>query len=172
MSTKTKQLARNAMLLTIMMVFLYLRTLIPVYQLAFYFLASLIPGIVIMENGLKQSIIFVIASIILSLMLPIDKISFLLFYSFFGLYGVVKYIIEKIPYRIIIMVVKLLYFSGIFLLNMYFGGKIINVLPQIMLENNIWYVYAVAIVVFVLYDITYTSFSVFYIKKIKRYTND
>ncbi len=169
MGDKSKKLARSAILLAIMMIFIYLRTIIPGYQLAFYFLASLTPGIVIIEYGLKQGIIFTIASFILSLLMPTDKISLLLFYSFFGIYAIIKFLIEKISSKIFILAVKLLYFSAVFFVNMLFAAKIAGIVPEIMLEYNIWIVFAVAITVFILYDIMYSSFSDFYINKIKRY---
>lgn len=169
MGDKSKKLARSAILLAIMMIFIYLRTIIPGYQLAFYFLASLTPGIVIIEYGLKQGIIFTIASFILSLLMPTDKISLLLFYSFFGIYAIIKFLIEKISSKIFILAVKLLYFSAVFFVNMLFAAKIAGIVPEIMLEYNIWIVFAVAITVFILYDIMYSSFSDFYIHKIKRY---
>ncbi|MFA5342138.1 MAG: hypothetical protein WC332_10195 [Clostridia bacterium] len=169
MRDKSKKLARSAILLAIMMIFIYLRTIIPGYQLAFYFLASLTPGIVIIEYGLKQGIIFTIASFILSLLMPTDKISLLLFYSFFGIYAIIKFLIEKISSKIFILAVKLLYFSAVFFVNMLFAAKIAGIVPEIMLEYNIWIVFAVAITVFILYDIMYSSFSDFYINKIKRY---
>lgn len=169
MGDKSKKLARSAILLAIMMIFIYLRTIIPGYQLAFYFLASLIPGIVIIEYGLKQGIIFIVASFILSLIMPIDKISLLLFYSFFGIYAVIKYLIEKISSKLVILAVKLLYIAAVFFVNMFFAAKISGIVPNIMLEYNIWIVFAVAMAVFILYDIMYSSFSDFYINKIKRY---
>lgn len=169
MRDKTKKLTKSAILLAIMMIFLYLRTIIPGYQLAFYFLASLVPGIVIIEYGVKQGAIFVVASFLLSLIMPIDKLSFLLFYSFFGIYGIIKFLIEKIRYRAAVLAIKLLYFTSVFFLNMYFGARIANIIPSVMLEYNIWIVLLVAIVVFVLYDIMYTSFSAFYVNKIMRY---
>ncbi len=169
MGDKSKKLARSAILLAIMMIFIYLRTIIPGYQLAFYFLASLTPGIVIIEYGLKQGIIFTIASFILSLLMPTDKISLLLFYSFFGIYAIIKFLIEKISSKIFILAVKLLYFSAVFFVNMLFAAKIAGIVPEIMLEYNIWIVFAVAITVFILYDIMFSSFSDFYINKIKRY---
>lgn len=169
MRDKTKKLTKSAILLAVMMIFLYLRTIIPGYQLAFYFLASLVPGIVVIEYGIKEGAIFVAASFLLSLIMPIDKLSFLLFYSFFGIYGIVKFLIEKISFRAVILALKIVYFTAVFFLNIYFGAKIANIVPSIMLEYNIWIVLLVAITVFVLYDIMYTSFSAFYVNKIKRY---
>ena len=52
---------------------------------------------------------------------------------------------------------------------MFFAAKISGIVPNIMLEYNIWIVFAVAMAVFILYDIMYSSFSDFYINKIKRY---
>jgi hypothetical protein len=169
MRDKSKKLARSAILLAIMMIFIYLRTLIPGYQLAFYFLASLIPGIIVIEYGMKQCIMLVIASFILSLIMPIDKISLMLFYSFFGIYAIIKHVIEKIKSRILLLIVKVIFFSVIFFINMYFASTIAGIVPAIMLEYNIWIVYIVAIPVFILYDIMYSSFSAFYVNRIKRY---
>ena len=169
MREKTKELARSAILLAIMMILLYISTIIPGYKLAFYLLISLIPGIVVIEYGIKQSIIFIITSFILSLVMPGDKITLLLFYSFFGIYAVIKYLIEKIRSRIIILAVKLIYFIAVFFLNMYFAAKIAGILPEVMLKHNMWLVFGVAIIVFVIYDIMYTSFSQFYLNKIKKH---
>jgi hypothetical protein len=154
-----------------MMILLYISTIIPGYKLAFYLLISLIPGIVVIEYGIKQCIIFIVASFILSLVMPGDKMTLLLFYSFFGIYAVIKYLIEKIKSKVIILIVKLVYFIGIFFLNMYFATKIAGILPEIMLKYNMWLVFAAAIIVFVIYDIMYTSFSQFYLNKIKKHVD-
>ncbi|HOD93683.1 MAG TPA: hypothetical protein PL054_07400 [Clostridia bacterium] len=169
MREKSKKLARSAILLAIMMILIYLRTIVPGYQLAFYFLASLVLGIIIIEYGPKQGIIFTISAFILSLIMPIDKILLLLFYSFFGIYGLIKHLIEKIKSRILIMIVKLIYFSIVFFINMYFAAIFTGIVPAIMLKYNIWIVFGISLVVFILYDIMYSSFSDFYINKIKRY---
>lgn len=171
MREKTKKLARSAILLAIMMILLNISTIIPGYKLAFYLLISLIPGIVVIEYGIKQCIIFIVASFILSLVMPGDKMTLLLFYSFFGIYAVIKYLIEKIKSKVIILIVKLVYFIGIFFLNMYFATKIAGILPEIMLKYNMWLVFAAAIIVFVIYDIMYTSFSQFYLNKIKKHVD-
>jgi len=42
-------------------------------------------------------------------------------------------------------------------------------LPEVMLKHNMWLVFGVAIIVFVIYDIMYTSFSQFYLNKIKKH---
>ncbi|MFA7672712.1 MAG: hypothetical protein WCY62_02505 [Clostridia bacterium] len=169
MSGNTKILTRNAILLAIMMILLYLRTVIPTYQLGFYILASLLPGIVMMENGIKQTLIFIFASFILSLILPVDKLSFLLFYSLFGIYSVVKFLIEKIRYRVLVLVVKLAYFSAVFFISMYFAATIADVLPKSLIQYDIWLVYGIAVVFYVIYDYMYTQFSLFYMRKIKKH---
>lgn len=169
MRGKTKILVRSAILLAIMMILLYLRTIIPSYQLGFYILASLLPGIVMMENGIRQTLIFIFASFILSLILPVDKLSFLLFYSLFGIYSVVKFLIEKIKYRVLVLVIKLAYFSAVFFISIYFATSVADILPSSLLEYNIWFVYGISAVFYIVYDYMYTQFSLFYIRKIKKH---
>lgn len=152
-----------------MMIFLYLRTIIPAYQLGFYILASLLPGIVMIENGFKQTLIFIFASFVLSLILPVDKLSFLLFYAMFGIYSVVKFLIEKIRFRVLVLVVKLAYFSAVFFTSMYFAAKVADIVPSSMTEYNIWLVYGVAAVFYIIYDYMYTQFTLFYMRKIKKH---
>lgn len=167
MKESSKRLAKSGIMLAILMVLLYLKTILNVYQIAFYFIASLIPMIIISDSGYKEGIKFIIASFVLSLVLPIEKLSLLLFYTLFGIYPLIKFFVEKIKSLIVLNLVKLVYISLVFFLNYYFASMFLNILPKIMLEYNMWLVFGLTVIAFFLYDYALTRFFTYYQKRKK-----
>ena len=98
--SRTRALAVGGILLAVLIALLYLKTIIPIMDISFYVLISFFSGIMIIESNHKYSWIFYLASVVLSFIIPINKLAFLLYYSYFGVFGIIKYYIEKIKSKI------------------------------------------------------------------------
>ncbi|MBN2851855.1 MAG: hypothetical protein JXQ23_03880, partial [Clostridia bacterium] len=97
----TKKLALSGIFLAVLMLLLYLYTIMPTNKLTLLMFSSFIIGFVLIETDIRYALIFYFSSVILTLILPVDKLSLMLYYSFFGIYGLVKYYIEKVKKRVI-----------------------------------------------------------------------
>ena len=77
------------------MIVLMLVNIIPTNTLFLLGIASLPISIVIMEYGPKAGIVFYIGSVLLSFMIIVNKAQWILYIFTFGVYGLIKYVIEK-----------------------------------------------------------------------------
>ena len=91
----SRKIAYSGILLALNIILLILVNIIPMNTLFLLGLASLPIAIVIMEYGPKAGILFYIGSVLLSFMIMVNKAQWILYVFTFGIYGLVKYIIEK-----------------------------------------------------------------------------
>ena len=91
----SRKIAYGGILLALNCIILLLVNIIPINTLFLLGLSSLPIAVVIMEYGPKAGILFYIGSVLLSFMLMANKSQWILYIFTFGIYGLVKYIIEK-----------------------------------------------------------------------------
>ena len=91
----SRKVAYGGILLAINMILLLLINVIPINTLFIMGLASLPISIVIMEWGPKSGVAFYIASVVLGFIVMANKTHWILYILTFGLYGIVKYMIEQ-----------------------------------------------------------------------------
>lgn len=162
-AANTRKLTITGILLALTMVLLYLHTIIPTNKLTVLMFVSFILGIVLIETSPKYALLFYISSVLLTLIFPVNKLSLLLYYTFFGIYGYIKYYLEK-PSKIIFQyLLKFIYFITVCLLN-YFIARAF--LPNIINEISIYLIFIIAIIVFFLYDYLYSIAMDIYVKRI------
>lgn len=163
---KTATIALSGLLLALTIALLYVKTLIPVLDFSIYILISFFTGIVLQESNHRWAWIFFAASVILSLILPINKLAFLVFYSFFGYYGIVKYYIEKLKSKIIGFLFKLLFINLAVILNYFIASSF---MPGILGEGiQLYLIVLIASVFIFIYDYVYTLAMVFYNGRIRK----
>ena len=157
----SKNIAYSGLLLALNIVFLILSFIIPTNTLFFMGLASLPIAIVIIEQGIKYGIVFYVASSILSFLFIPDKINWI-FYTFtFGIYGVIKYFIERDRNIFIEYILKLGIFNIIIFLGYFFIKNFIYIpLNPITI--------LVAQLIFIAYDYSYGIFIDYYYNKIRK----
>lgn len=144
---KAKQIAESGILIALTIVVLYTASILPVSKLTVLTIASCFIPIGLIRTSLKNSIIIYIASSILSLFLiPINTA--LAYVLFFGIYGIIKYYIEKSRNLIIELILKLIIFNILFGI-IYFIVKNIITLPSTL---PIWLIIIGAQIVFLVYD--------------------
>lgn len=165
MLLKSKRIAYLGMLLALNQVFIFLSSIVKTNTLALFSFAALIVGVVIVEFGIKNGVLFHIASSILGFFLTANQIEIVTYILFFGLYSIVKYIIEKalfsmkrgIPLEIVF---KLLFFN-LAALSIYF------ILRGFVTIKLYWWLILIAEVAFIVYDRAFSIFINYYMNKIQ-----
>lgn len=161
MLLKSKLIAYLGVLLGLNQLFIILSSVIETNTIILFAAAALIVGIAVVEFGGRSGFVFYIASCILGFFLTFNKIEFIAYIIFFGLYSIVKHILEvKINNKSILYAAKFLYFNAA-LIAMYFTVKMF-----IPLELAWWMILA-AQVLFLIYDYAFTIFITSYINNIK-----
>lgn len=164
-SLNTKKIALNGILGALAVICLLLATILPTNRLSFYALSSFFIAITIIENGLKAGWMFYAATSLLSLIIVPEKLGLVPYLIFFGIYGLVKYYIEKLDKPAIEYILKFVYFNicmGIALLfvNKLFGYNLTSEIP--------WWLLGIGLeIVFFIYDFVYTLFIQYYGEKLR-----
>lgn len=128
-----------------------------------FVIASLFLGFVVIETNEKYAIIFYIASVLLTLILPVNKLSLLFYYSFFGFYGLIKLYFEKIKNIVLAYICKIIFFTIALYLNYLLA---LSFLPDMFSnEKYLIPIFIVAILVFVMYDYLYGIIMSYYYKR-------
>lgn len=161
MLLKSKDLAYLGVLLALNQIFIILSSVIESSTLILMAAAALVVGVIVVEFGGKTGILFYIASCILGFVLTFNKVEFITYIGFFGIYSIIKHYIEsKILNKYISYAIKIASFN-ISLLLMYFIAK-----PFISLPLQ-WLMILSAQVLFFIYDHAFTIFINVYINSIK-----
>ncbi len=157
----SKKIAYTGILLSLNIILLILSNIIPINTLFFMGAASFIVSIVIIEYGGKYGAIFSIASILLSFFIIQNKAQWIFYVFIFGIYGLVKYLIEK-NQRVYIELVLKIAFANLVAVLLYIILK-----PFIFIPMNLFTVIGFEIG-FIVYDYVYTLFIEYYDVKIKK----
>ena len=160
----SKKITYSGILLGLNIVLLLISNLISINTMFFMGLASLIISVIVMEYGVNTGVVFYIASIILSFIVMPNKSQWLLYTLTFGIYGLVKYFIEK-GRPIYTEVILKLIFANLVAVILYLILKNIVIIPINIITIIVYQV------VFLVYDYVYSLFIEYYNEKIKRIIN-
>lgn len=157
----SKKVAFGGILLALNIILLLLVNIIPMNTLFIMGLASLPISIIIMEFGPKSGFIFYIGSIILGFLVMANKFQWILYTTTFGIYGLIKYMVERDLPIYIEYILKLL-FANIIMLVLYLTLKQFIYIPVNLI------IIVIFEIVFVIYDNVYSSFIGYYNDKLRR----
>ena len=157
----SKKIAYTGILLALNIILLLLSNIIPINTVFFMGLASFLISIVIMEYGFKLGILFYIASSVLSFLVLPNKAQWLIYIFTFGIYGLIKYLVEKDRPFYIDILLKLVY-ANLSILSLYFMIKGIIYIP-INIFTILVFQFA-----FLIYDYVYTLFIDYYKQRIRK----
>ncbi|EMS72192.1 hypothetical protein [Ruminiclostridium cellobioparum] len=163
--SRVKRITLSGILLAFTVISVFLAATLPTSKLSLYALSSLFMAVIIIEFGTRAGWAFYLASAILSVLL-VPRLEVIPFIVFFGVYGLIKLYIERIPGRVIEYVLKLIYFNICLALGLFFLKEII--LGGINLTAPVYIIAAVLELVFLLYDYIYTLFIRFYGSRLKQ----
>lgn len=157
----SRKVAYGGILLALNIILLLLVNIIPINTLFLLGLSSLPIAIVIMEYGPKAGIIFYTGSVLLSFIIMANKAQWVIYIFTFGIYGLVKYIIENNRSFIQEYILKFL------------AANILIIFVYIILKEFVYipiniFTILVFEIAFIVYDFVYSQFIDFYNDKLRR----
>lgn len=158
---KAKDLALGGILTSLTVIALFINILIPINTFAILTISSCFVPIAIIRSNVRVGIFVYIASSIIGFFLvPLDlMIPFILY---FGIYGLVKFYIEKLRNMPLEILFKLA-FSNIMLIIGYI--LFTKFIAPINLNIPIWILIILAQIAFLIFDYALTLIITFYISK-------
>lgn len=109
---KTYQLALGGICLALTIIFMFGASIVPGAELTLYAISSLFIAVMILESGVKGGIALYIAAALLGLLIVPNKVGVLPYIGMFGLYGIVKFYIEKLKNPVAQVMLKVVFFCG------------------------------------------------------------
>lgn len=159
---KAKEITLSAVLIALTIVILYLNLLLPISTISILTLASLLIPIALIRGSMKSAIlVYISSSIIGFFILPINII--LLYILFFGIYGIVKFYIEKINELPLEIFIKIVFFNIILFLSFFIFKSFIAIE---ITKLPIWLFFIMAQIVFLVFDYALTLLISFYLERI------
>lgn len=177
---KAKNIALGGVLVALTSIVLYSTAIIPISTISILTIASAIIPVCIIRSDIKTSIFVYIASSLIAFFLVPINIS-LLYFIFFGIYGIVKYFIERIRKEKLEILFKLVFFNISFVigfiimqnilgLNIVAGLEILissffDTSTKVIASIVLW---IVAQPIFLIYDYAMTMIITFYMERIHK----
>lgn len=166
-SDSARKVALSAVLTAISLVTLYFAALIPSGRLGMTAAAGLFPAAAVVSCGLTAGFLCYGGTAILAFLLLTDKGLALLYLVFFGLYPMVKGLIERLRRLPLEFLLKLLFFNAVFtLVLLAASGLLFSMIPWEDLPLGL--LYLAGNVVFLLYDFGFSKVIGFYTQRVDR----
>ena len=161
---KARELTVSAALTALTIVILYLNLLLPISTISILTLASALIPVALIRGSIKSSIlVYISSSIIGFFILPLNII--LLYILFFGVYGIIKYFIEKINKLPIEIILKIIFFNIILVLSIFVFNSFVAIE---ITKLPIYLLFIVAQPVFLIYDYALSLLISFYLDRIHK----
>lgn len=160
----SKRITTNAFFIALTIVILYLNIILPISTISILTLASFIIPITLIRNSIKDAILVYISSSIISFFLIPLNIS-LMYICFFGIYGIIKFFIEKLNTLYLEILLKLLFFNFILILGFLL---LKSIFPINIIKISIWLFIILSEIVFLFFDYALTLLISFYIQKLHK----
>lgn len=159
---KSKYIAESGVLIALTLVILFSTSILTISTLSILTVASCLIPIAIIRTSIKNAILVYIASSILSfILIPATNIA--IYYTlFFGIYGIIKHIIEKVRNLPLEILFKLISFNVLLGITYLITKSFLSfVYPDI----SLWLLWLAAQVVFLIYDYALTMAISFFINR-------
>ncbi len=170
MSKMTRKLAVTAMLLAVAVAALFAAAAAPTGRVGFTAAAGLAVAGCVIEGGMGWGVGCWIGGSLLGLLLLPDKSAALLFAVFFGVYPLVKSLVERLKSRGLEWCLKFLFFNGILTLCWLLWKW--GFLTEDMLDKwALWLVYLAGNIVFFVYDLGFSKLIMFYCMRVRSKRN-
>lgn len=161
------RVALVGMFTALSLAFLYLSTLSPMVCLGITAIAGVFPAGAVVSAGLGAGFFCYGATGILGLLLLPSKSCAILYLMFFGLWPMVKSLLEHLPNRGLEWVCKLLVFNGILtILLLGLRELLLPFLPPVLGRD--WMIFAAGNVAFIIYDVGFSRLIGLYVVRVDR----
>lgn len=165
--TNARKIAFSGLFLALNAIVFLAINYIPINTLALMAVASLFSSVIILEFDLKTGAVFSVGSTMMAFFILANKLHFFTYLLTFGIYGVIKAIIEKKFTEKKQIFIKLIYANLAFATLVFLSTLFIKInidLKLVLLLLGFEFV-------FLIYDYFYTQFILFYLEKISRLIN-
>lgn len=162
---KVENITLGGLFTAIGFILIYISSILPISKLFILSTACIIIPISIIKTNLKTGLLVYISTSILSLLLGF-KIQTLSYIMFFGIYGFIKLVIEKLNNFVLEIILKILYFN-ISLISFYFlVDEFFNLKFSFnKLNISIYLIFLVLNIIFIIFDYALTFFITYFHKK-------
>ena len=177
---KARDIALGGILVALTTIVLYATSILPISTLAILTIASALIPVCIIRSNIQTSIFVYISSSLIAFFLVPINISFL-YFIFFGVYGIVKFFIERIRKEKLEILFKIVFFNIAFIIGFIIMQNILDINIIAGLEVLISKVFndsgrtialiilwIVAQPVFLIYDYAMTMIITFYMERIHK----
>lgn len=176
MKSKTNNLVLGALFSALSFVFLFLSGIVPGIEMTLYAAASAFPALMIIEAGRaawhegKQpsaipGILVYVVTVLLGFLLMPNKLAIVPYALFFGIWGIIKYYIEKFNHPVTRNGLKIIVFGGIFSVG-YLGFREICFGNMSLPDLAFPIMLVAAVAVLMLYDYIFSLGIQYYIKRV------
>ena len=149
---KSKYIAESGLLVALTIVILFATSIVPISTLSILTVASCLIPISIIRTSIKNALLVYIASSILSFFLVPTNIA--IYYTlFFGIYGIIKYFIEKFKNIFIELIIKLIAFNLLLGIGYLITKSFLGIISP---EFSFWILWIIAQGAFLVYDYALT----------------
>jgi hypothetical protein len=164
---KTKKIALNGILGALAVICLILASILPTNRISLYALSSFFVAVSIIESGVKAGWIFYVTTSLLALIIIPEKLGIIPYVVFFGMYGIVKYYIERLNKAVIEYVIKFIYFNICVMIAFFTVRELFSI--NVSTSLSWWILIILLEVIFFLYDFVYTLFINYYRSKLRKW---
>jgi len=162
---KSKYIAESGLLVALTLVILYATSVVPISKLSILTVASCLIPISIIRTSIKNTILVYIASSVLSFFLVPTNIA--LYYAlFFGVYGIIKYIIEKFKNIPLELLLKLIAFNILLLIIYSITKSFLGILSP---NFPLYILWLAAQIIFLVYDYALTLAISFFLNRFNKH---
>lgn len=161
--SKTNNITKGALFTALSILFIYLSSIMPTNRLALLVLSTFIIISSIITIGINTSILVFISTSLLSFFLVSSKGIAVLYIVFFGIYGFVKYYIEKIRILFLEIFIKLLFFNSVAVILFQLYEKLfVGIIDFSKIKISIYFVIILLQIGFIVYDYVLTLFVTYF----------
>ncbi|CAM2077940.1 MULTISPECIES: hypothetical protein [Clostridia] len=177
---KAKDIALGGILVALTTIVLYATSILPISTLAILTIASALIPVCIIRSNIQTSIFVYISSSLIAFFLVPINISFL-YFVFFGVYGIIKYFIERIRKEKLEIVLKVVFFNIAFIIGFIIMQNVlgINIIAGLEVLMSRFFdtsartiatiiLWIVAQPIFLIYDYAMTMIITFYMERIHK----
>lgn len=161
------KIALGGILLAFVVIILYAESVLPTGKFSLYVLSSFFAAAILIHFGVKTAWLFYGTSCLLSLILLPEKLSLVPYILFFGVYAIIKYLIEKLDKPVTRYLLKYLFFNAVLAVSYLIAGQFIA--EEALTSLPVWGVISGFQLLFMIYDYVFTLFIRYYYDRIRKY---
>ncbi len=170
-SKSASRVALGGVLAALSLLLLYAAALLPTGRIGMVAVAGLVPAAGVISGGLAAGFLCYGAAGLLGLLLLPDKGCALLYVIFFGLYPMIKSVIERLRKLPLELLLKLIFFNIVLAILLFgFSTLLLPLLPELL--HSTLPIFLAGNAAFLLYDYGFSKLAAYYAARIHRATRN